>query len=142
MHVRLVNGIANFQGRVEFYTSELGWGTVCDQDWSINEARVVCRQLGYPPATQAQRGAHFGRGTGQVHSEDFKCRGDESDISLCQTGSSWSDSVCDHADDVSVTCGEPGACARKGLSSAPMMILIIWSIPVRVPFGNDPSTRR
>ena len=44
--VRISNGRSQNEGRVEVCLSGR-WGTVCDDGWSSNDARVVCRQLGY-----------------------------------------------------------------------------------------------
>lgn len=50
--IRLVNGNQPSEGRVEICMCTrlqqcCSWGTVCDDLWGENDARVVCRQLGY-----------------------------------------------------------------------------------------------
>lgn len=44
--LRLRGGSTQYEGRVEMCYNGL-WGSICQNDWSINEAHVVCNQLGY-----------------------------------------------------------------------------------------------
>lgn len=51
------------EGRVEvFYNGE--WGTVCDDDFTIHAAQVVCRELGYVEAISWSPSSKYGKGQG------------------------------------------------------------------------------
>ena len=45
--IRLRGGTISREGRVEMCLGGV-WGTICDDGWGTSDARVVCRQLGYP----------------------------------------------------------------------------------------------
>ena len=42
-----MDGSYQFEGRVEICINR-EWGSVCDNQWDNSDAKVVCRQLGYP----------------------------------------------------------------------------------------------
>ena len=85
------------------------WGTVCDDDWDKNDARVVCRQLGFFDADSAPGSAHFGSGSGHIWLDDVGCSGGESSIVNCQH-KGWGVENCVHSEDASVICsGNPSS---------------------------------
>ena len=49
--VRLINGSNEYNGRVEVCYNGY-FGTICQDNWSIEDARVVCRQLGFSTASK------------------------------------------------------------------------------------------
>ena len=51
------------------------YGTVCDDGWGINDAKVVCRMLNLGNATAFLGGAYFGQGTGKTLLDDVDCKG-------------------------------------------------------------------
>ena len=77
--VRLVNGPTEYEGRVEVYHNG-EWGTVCDDGWDLNDAQVVCNELGLGNAVAATVSAFYGEGTGQVWLVNLGCVGTEKTI--------------------------------------------------------------
>ena len=101
------------------------WGTICDDGWSISDAKVVCKQLGflttglYSPICHSHFStprvlsvatstgfshyilAHFGEGTGPVLLSDIACMGSEAKLTDCSY--SYANS-CTHSQDAGVDC--------------------------------------
>ena len=100
--LRLIGGSWPGEGRVEIYYNGT-WGTVCDDNWDKNDARVVCRQVGYLYAVSAPHSARFGKGSGKIWLDDVQCQGNESFIVNCRRRP-LGEHNCGHSEDASVIC--------------------------------------
>ncbi|KAL5012785.1 hypothetical protein ScPMuIL_011336, partial [Solemya velum] len=92
-------------GRVEVQHNGQ-WGTVCDRAFGIQEAKVVCKQLGLNPnMTYAipVLGGFYGAGTGPIWMDSLGCTGRERTLSYCMT-KGWGVNTCLHSRDAGVMC--------------------------------------
>ena len=91
------------KGRVQvFHNGE--WRHVCDDNWDLRDARVVCRQLGFLDAEEALVGGRFmGRGSLRFWLDNVECKGVESSISSC-SHMGWGNVRCADRTSAGVIC--------------------------------------
>jgi len=105
--LRLRGSKVESAGRVEVLHNtgnQTKWGTICEYQFDIKDAHVVCKELGYKGAAMVVPCCEvFGRGIGHIWMENVKCLGREPSISMC-LHSGWGRTHCSHDDDVGVIC--------------------------------------
>uniref|UniRef100_A0A8C1SZY3 Lysyl oxidase homolog n=1 Tax=Cyprinus carpio TaxID=7962 RepID=A0A8C1SZY3_CYPCA len=90
------------EGRVEvFYNGE--WGTICDDDFTLANAHVLCHHLGFVEALSWSHSAKYGPGTGKIWLDNVMCGGSENSIEKC-VSRGWGNSDCTHQEDAGVVC--------------------------------------
>uniref|UniRef100_A0A8D0V6U2 Lysyl oxidase homolog n=1 Tax=Sus scrofa TaxID=9823 RepID=A0A8D0V6U2_PIG len=91
-----------FEGRVEIQRAG-EWGTICDDDFTLQAAHVLCRELGFTEATGWTHSAKYGPGTGRIWLDNLNCRGTEQSVTECASRG-WGNSDCTHDEDAGVIC--------------------------------------
>ncbi|CAN0231784.1 unnamed protein product [Bubo scandiacus] len=119
--LRLVGGESRCDGRLEIFQHGK-WGRVLDDQWGMQEASVVCRQLRCGEAETAYNCLKHQRGTGPVGLRRVRCTGHEANLTLCNTSLPESVPSAGIAEDVGVICwgsrqvrlvNGPGLCAGR-----------------------------
>lgn len=87
--------------------SESSWGTVCDDQWDLRDAHVVCAQLGCGYALNVTgQGGSFPAGRGRVLLDELNCTGNEQNLWECPAVGK-EDTDCGHKEDAGVICSGP-----------------------------------
>nr|XP_033817875.1 scavenger receptor cysteine-rich type 1 protein M130-like isoform X2 [Geotrypetes seraphini] len=117
LQLRLVNGSNQCSGRVEVL-QDGQWGTVCDDMWGIEDAKLVCKQLNCGLSVSALGNAEFGEGSGPIWLDDIGCAGNESHLGQCKS-TAWGKHNCRHSEDAGTVCSDvalkngPTLCAGR-----------------------------
>ncbi|XP_068280291.1 scavenger receptor cysteine-rich type 1 protein M130-like [Nyctibius grandis] len=101
--LRLVGGGSRCDGRVEVFQHGT-WGRVLDDEWDMQEASVVCRQLRCGEAETAFNPPKPERGTGPVGLRGVRCTGHEASLTLCNSSLPESALAAGVVEDVGVIC--------------------------------------
>ncbi|XP_067125647.1 plasminogen-like [Centruroides vittatus] len=111
LKIRLVDGPNKYSGRVEIKRFGV-WGTICDDLFDDEDAKVICRSLGYSGPATARLGGTFGVGTGQIWLDELECQGTEKSLEDCPSAL-WGQNNCNHEEDAGVTCFETSLFKKK-----------------------------
>ncbi|XP_067007855.2 lysyl oxidase homolog 2 [Anabrus simplex] len=101
--LKLADGKGDHEGNVEIF--HMGkWGSVCDDEWDIRDADVVCRQLGFKGAVDATHNSHFGpTRPSRFWMDNLYCSGEEARLDECRFDG-WGHSDCSKDEAAGVVC--------------------------------------
>uniref|UniRef100_A0A4W3I8H5 SRCR domain-containing protein n=1 Tax=Callorhinchus milii TaxID=7868 RepID=A0A4W3I8H5_CALMI len=81
--LRLVDDGSSCSGTVEVYRHG-DWRRVRDQFWDLNDANVVCRQMGCGPAIRSYNSTVYREGERSPWLKDVHCQGNETNLLKCK----------------------------------------------------------
>ena len=101
----LIGGKTNREGLVLFEYHGVN-GTICNDGWDINDANVLCRQLGFSKAKSSSLTYSITapKGVSPIVTK-IGCTGKEASLGLCtRTHLVYVSHQCTHSTDVKVAC--------------------------------------
>ncbi|XP_042356644.1 scavenger receptor cysteine-rich type 1 protein M130-like [Plectropomus leopardus] len=103
--VRLLNGTSLCSGRLEVRSNQTNqrWSSVCEAGFDLQDAEVVCRELGCG-APSVLQGALYGEVEAPKWTKEFQCEGHESALLDCRSSER---NTCSGGRDAGLTCSEP-----------------------------------
>uniref|UniRef100_A0A8C1IY27 Si:ch211-161n3.4 n=1 Tax=Cyprinus carpio TaxID=7962 RepID=A0A8C1IY27_CYPCA len=137
--LRLSEGDGRCSGRLEVYHNTV-WGSVCDDQWDISDAQVVCRQLGCGAALRADGNSVFGAGEGDVWLNRVECRGNEIHLWDCPL-SLKNHTDCSHKEHAGLTCAvrstsvSPPQTPPAASLSVPAVLVIVLGVLLLLLLG-------
>ena len=108
--MRLVDGGANSQGRIEIYLNDTWWA-ICENHFSWQAFEVVCDMISLPYPHERYHNSEFGRGNQSILPMDFSCDGGESSLLDCRH-KDYNEHNCGD-EIVGVSCGELVMAGKK-----------------------------
>lgn len=105
LQIRLVNKPDNkVSGLVEVYIKN-EWGRVCGDNWTNEDAQVVCRHLGIPRHTAySLQNKFFGQNPGRIWINNVHCLGGEQSLLNCNHSTDSRDIQCTSKRAAGVNC--------------------------------------
>ncbi|KAM9190304.1 antigen WC1.1-like [Mergus octosetaceus] len=118
LELRLTAGRGPCEGRVEVKLRGR-WGTVADDTWDMEDAEVVCQQMGCGSATVAYQDSQFGQADDPINLAFINCDGNEEALWDCKIRG-WGPYTSPTKYDSAVVCqgfsrlaGGDGACSGR-----------------------------
>ena len=125
LELRLKDGAHDCEGRVEV-KHQGEWGTVNDYNLIMEDASVVCRQLGCGAAVGFPGKAYFGPGLGPIWLLYTSCEGTESTVSDCEHSNikDYRNDSHSQDEDAGVVCSGKSCLVCVGISNRKSLCLI------------------
>ncbi|VDI01206.1 Hypothetical predicted protein, partial [Mytilus galloprovincialis] len=139
--VRLIGGSKPTEGRVEVYHNG-NWGTICDDMFDINDARVLCHTLGFssshPVIPKLTPYGSFSSSS-PVLMDDLKCLGTETDIANCRFNG-WGKSDCTYRESISISCDLDIRTKSNSIEILEVKVFGRWGTVCADGFGYEEAT--